>query len=62
MSLRKGREDADDRADRCQWVRCRRAATIIYLKDGLCWGHWEKLCAQQAARGGKPPELVEVPA
>jgi len=34
------------------------------MDDGLCWEHWEKLCAQQAKRGDRVQldlELVEVP-
>lgn len=64
MSLRKGHEHSEDRTARCQWVRCRGNADIIYMDDGLCWEHWEKLCAQQAKRGDRVQldlELVEVP-
>lgn len=30
--------------DRCAWKRCRRPATMTYLKRPLCQWHWDKWC------------------
>jgi len=45
--LKRDHEARDDRHERCQWARCSRPSTIVFLGDGLCDEHFIKLCAQQ---------------
>ena len=60
MTLRRDHKQRDDRATKCQWVRCRKDAEIIYLRDGLCTEHWLALATQQERAEMVPIRIVEV--
>jgi len=50
----------DDRIEKCQYRKCGKPSTIIYLGAGLCENHWTKICDMPTEKAHKLLKIKKV--